>query len=128
MASYVMCLWLINPSLGLADLVAPAKDHAALEREVAKVRQQRTRKPSASPQAQPISAKTKPNEGELAAMREFFAKSQGIERDLATMKEFVANTQPKKGELAAIREFLSQSNPTAAGLAALMAVSGSKSG
>ena len=41
MASYVMCLWLINPSLGLADLVAPAKDHAALEREVAKVRQQR---------------------------------------------------------------------------------------
>jgi DNA-binding XRE family transcriptional regulator len=41
MASYVMCLWLINPSLGLADLVAPAQDHAALEREVAKVRRQR---------------------------------------------------------------------------------------
>lgn len=39
MASYVMCLWLINPTVGLADLVAPANDHAALEREVRKVRQ-----------------------------------------------------------------------------------------
>lgn len=41
MASYVMCLWLINPSLGLADLVAPENDHVALEREVARVRQPR---------------------------------------------------------------------------------------
>jgi len=41
MASYVMCLWLINPALGLADLVAPENDHAALEREVARVRQPR---------------------------------------------------------------------------------------
>jgi DNA-binding XRE family transcriptional regulator len=57
MASYVMCLWLINPSLGLADLVAPAKDHAALEREVAQVRQkQRPRKASASTPAQPMAA------------------------------------------------------------------------
>ena len=39
MASYVMCLWLINQTVGLADLVAPANDHAALEREVSKVRQ-----------------------------------------------------------------------------------------
>lgn len=41
MASYVMCLWLVNPSVGLADLIAPANDHAALEREVSKVRQTR---------------------------------------------------------------------------------------
>ena len=41
MASYVMCLWLINPALGLADLVAPENDHVALEREVARVRQPR---------------------------------------------------------------------------------------
>ena len=41
MASYVMCLWLINPALGLAGLVAPENDHAALEREVARVRQPR---------------------------------------------------------------------------------------
>ncbi len=36
MASYVMCLWLINQAQGLADLAAPAQDRAALEREVAR--------------------------------------------------------------------------------------------
>ena len=41
MASYVMCMWLINQAEGLADLIAPAKDHAALEKEVAKVRGKR---------------------------------------------------------------------------------------
>lgn len=49
MASYVMCLWLINQTVGLADLVAPANDHAALEREVTQVRQKlRSRKPASS--------------------------------------------------------------------------------
>lgn len=38
MASYVMCLWLINPSSNLADLIAPQNDHAALEREITKIR------------------------------------------------------------------------------------------
>ncbi|AVS66363.1 transcriptional regulator [Paracidovorax avenae] len=38
MASYVMCLWLINQAQGLADLAAPAHDRAALEREVARAR------------------------------------------------------------------------------------------
>lgn len=38
MASYVMCIWLIKPAAGLADLIAPVNDHAALEQEVAKVR------------------------------------------------------------------------------------------
>jgi DNA-binding XRE family transcriptional regulator len=37
MASYVMCMWLIDPTLGLADLIAPAHDRAALEREVGQV-------------------------------------------------------------------------------------------
>ena len=32
MASYVMCLWLVNPAVSVADLVAPQSDHAALER------------------------------------------------------------------------------------------------
>ena len=41
MASYVMCMWLINPANGLADLIAPQNDHAALEKEVAKVRAKR---------------------------------------------------------------------------------------
>lgn len=38
MASYVMCMWLINQASGLADLIAPPNDHAALEREVTKAR------------------------------------------------------------------------------------------
>jgi DNA-binding XRE family transcriptional regulator len=58
MASYVMCLWLINPWLGLADLIAPARDQAALEREVSRVRQKvRTRK-TAARSAAPTSAPT----------------------------------------------------------------------
>lgn len=36
MASYVMCIWLINPAAALAELIAPASDHVALEKEVAK--------------------------------------------------------------------------------------------
>jgi DNA-binding XRE family transcriptional regulator len=49
-ASYVMCLWLINPSVGLADLAAPENDHAALEREVSQVRQKlRPRKATVAP-------------------------------------------------------------------------------
>jgi DNA-binding XRE family transcriptional regulator len=46
MASYVMCMWLINPDCSLADLVAPQYDTIALEREIAKVR---PRKTSAAP-------------------------------------------------------------------------------
>lgn len=38
MASYVMCIWLINQAAGLAELIAPQYDHAALEKEVDKVR------------------------------------------------------------------------------------------
>lgn len=38
MASYVMCMWLVNPAVAVADLVAPQSDHAALEREVTRVR------------------------------------------------------------------------------------------
>lgn len=41
MASYVMCMWLINQAGGLADLIAPQNDHAALEKEVAKVKAKR---------------------------------------------------------------------------------------
>lgn len=43
MASYVMCMWLVNQTHGLADLIAPQKDMASLEREVARTR---TRRPS----------------------------------------------------------------------------------
>lgn len=36
MASYVMCMWLINQAHGLADLIAPQNDLASLEQEVAR--------------------------------------------------------------------------------------------
>ncbi len=54
MASYVMCMWLVNPAVDLAGLIAPVNDHAALEREVLKVEQGRrsqtpTRPGKASP-------------------------------------------------------------------------------
>jgi DNA-binding XRE family transcriptional regulator len=55
MASYVMCLWLINPWLGLADLIAPARDQAALEREVSRVRQKVRPRKSAAPTSAPTS-------------------------------------------------------------------------
>jgi DNA-binding XRE family transcriptional regulator len=52
MASYVMCLWLINQAQGLADLIAPHSDSAALEREVTRVRSRRNaRTPNATAQA-----------------------------------------------------------------------------
>jgi DNA-binding XRE family transcriptional regulator len=34
MASYVMCMWLINQASGLSDLISPQHDHASLEREI----------------------------------------------------------------------------------------------
>lgn len=38
MATYAMCIWLINPGAALSDLIAPQNDAMALEREMAKVR------------------------------------------------------------------------------------------
>lgn len=70
MASYVMCLWLIRPSMGLADLVAPENDHAALEREVARVGQ--PRKPrkvaAASPARSSVSGVGHPTAAGLASL------------------------------------------------------------
>jgi len=48
MASYVMCMWLINQASGLADLIAPQNDHASLEREVTKARSRSVSTVSAS--------------------------------------------------------------------------------
>jgi DNA-binding XRE family transcriptional regulator len=38
MASYAMCMWLVNPAMAVADVIAPQNDHAALEREVTRVK------------------------------------------------------------------------------------------
>lgn len=53
MASYVMCLWLVNPAVAVADLIAPQNDQAALEREVARVRRPRKPAQGALPQRRP---------------------------------------------------------------------------
>ncbi|RYF00768.1 MAG: XRE family transcriptional regulator [Comamonadaceae bacterium] len=64
MASYVMCMWLINQAQGLADLIAPQADLASLEREVARTRQHQHRVAEASPPgfagSQASSAPSKP--------------------------------------------------------------------
>jgi DNA-binding XRE family transcriptional regulator len=54
MASYVMCMWLINQAQGLADLIAPQADLASLEREVARTRK---RSPSAAKAPAAVRAK-----------------------------------------------------------------------
>lgn len=59
MASYVMCMWLINQAGGLADLVAPLQDHAALERELLRVRPPR-KVPAAAPARLTVNATAKP--------------------------------------------------------------------
>jgi DNA-binding XRE family transcriptional regulator len=50
MASYVMCMWLINQASGLADLISPQKDHTSLEREITKARSRGLSVATASPQ------------------------------------------------------------------------------
>ncbi len=56
MASYVMCMWLVNPAVAVADLVAPQNDRAALEREVGRVRKPRSRAADVSRSPAPVAA------------------------------------------------------------------------
>jgi DNA-binding XRE family transcriptional regulator len=51
MASYVMCMWLINQAHGLADLIAPQNDLASLEQEVARTRPRSTARASVQQRA-----------------------------------------------------------------------------
>ena len=62
MASYVMCMWLVNQAEGLADLIAPPRDQAALEREVARAGRQRRMPmhPSSDPAVPATEAATPP--------------------------------------------------------------------
>ncbi|UCV00485.1 helix-turn-helix transcriptional regulator [Acidovorax radicis] len=65
MASYVMCMWLVNPAVAVADLVAPQQDHAALEREVTRARGPRksaksVARPGASTVAAPVPSRSVP--------------------------------------------------------------------
>lgn len=98
MASYVMCLWLVNPAVGLADLIAPANDHAALEREVSKVRQTRkTQSTARSVNLQKILDKT----------------TKLLELGLSASNQMAELRKSQNGESAKV-------HPTAEGLAALL--------
>lgn len=69
MASYVMCMWLINQAEGLAELVSPRNDQVSLEREVAKTR---PRAAAAAPPSAPgrrATAPPGPASAGLAALR-----------------------------------------------------------
>lgn len=70
MASYVMCMWLINQAAGLAELIAPQNDHAALEKEVAKVRTQRKSSKQVSPNPSPLNLETSPTPSRSATIEE----------------------------------------------------------
>lgn len=70
MASYVMCMWLIQPDCALADLIAPQNDTIALEREIAQVQSRRKAPSAGTPTAQPRSSgkHTNPAAAGLAAL------------------------------------------------------------
>lgn len=60
MASYVMCMWLINQAQGLADLIAPQNDLASLEQEVARARPRPTARATAQKGANTAASNTRP--------------------------------------------------------------------
>ena len=74
MASYVMCVWLINPRASLADLIAPKHDAIALEREVAKVSPRARAQKVSAPFASNMGASSIQTAAGLAAL---IAKAQG---------------------------------------------------
>jgi DNA-binding XRE family transcriptional regulator len=77
MASYVMCLWLITPALGLADLIAPQNDHTSLALEVSHARSRGVSRAAVSPR--PVSGRPAPaNHANTAAgLAALLSKAQG---------------------------------------------------
>ncbi len=69
MASYVMCMWLINQAHGLAELIAPQNDMASLEREVARIHTRaRPRRAAKAATKMPASASANSTAAGLAAL------------------------------------------------------------
>ena len=69
MASYVMCMWLVNQAHGLADLIAPQNDMASLEREVARIRTgARPRRVAKAATKTPVSGNANSTAAGLAAL------------------------------------------------------------
>ena len=86
MASYVMCMWLINQAGGLADLIAPQNDHAALEKEVAKVR-----------------AKRKPRESETSNSKLPHRSDADAHKPLPKLDKLADRTRSNSGERSEFR-------------------------
>ena len=107
MASYVMCMWLINQAAGLADLIAPIEDHAALEREITRVRDPVVQRSA----VQKYAVHAEPEKARNHVRERVPATSKPAKRD-----------QPSKTANSA-----KAANAVAAGLAALLQPSGAKS-
>lgn len=79
MASYVMCLWLINPTAALSDLIAPSQDTMALEQEVTRIKTQRPKRASKPPQVSPVPttrADDTPHAGDVAKLMDELKQAQ----------------------------------------------------
>lgn len=87
MASYVMCMWLINQASGLADLIAPQQDHTALEKEVAKVRTKRPKPKAHNPKV------PEPHIKAAAALGQMLITAHKASEGLAAL---LAKSDPKK--------------------------------
>ena len=85
MASYVMCMWLVNQAHGLAGLIAPQNDHASLEQEVARVH---TRQPSA------VGAPTKQAAAKCAGPNQRHASQNSTAAGLAALVSGSNTPQP----------------------------------
>lgn len=111
MASYVMCMWLINQAQGLAELIAPQKDLASLEREVARTRPRAPR----SPLVKAPKKSTVPQAASPLGMPSVIRAAEPVfdRYDTATSASPEKAVQPSLSERPA--------NSTAAGLASLIA-------
>ena len=113
MASYVMCMWLVNPDHGLAELIAPLNDLTALEREVSKASQKRR-----APRPASVSKRADASGGSAASVPAGFVLHEPQPANLAMGKSLVPDA------LADARKTLAKAKgkipSTAEGLAALL--------
>ncbi len=124
MASYVMCMWLVNQAHGLADLIAPQNDHASLEQEVAKTRSRPKSAPRAS--AKKIKTASAPPDdlkslGALAVIDQrgiYSPASSRVTAQVAEVKSELTFREAKRSAVLGVHG--TPANARAAGLAALL--------
>ena len=130
MASYVMCMWLINPAIGLAALVAPQNDHGALEKELAKVKRRRPPKPAPAGIAAgpPTAARRAPaGRGQTATYGDPSARpAVAAAVEVSDIARLGLDPQAEMRKYLAGQSKASGQAPAAAGLAALLSGSSAK--